>query len=62
MKVLKIGQIFNYDGLLWQIIRSKQDRCLECELFIYCAGGGIDSNGKWKNSKNILQEIDVKDH
>lgn len=54
MKKLKIGQIFNYDGLLWQIIRSKRDRCLECELFIYCVGGRIDSNYArlWKRVSN----------
>ena len=36
MKILKIGQVFNYNGLLWQVVRSKIDGCFECELFEYC--------------------------
>lgn len=37
MKTLKKGQVFNYNGLLWQAVTSRQvDGCLECDLIEYC--------------------------
>lgn len=36
MKKLKPGQVFNYNGLLWQAIKSGQiDGCLKCDLIEY---------------------------
>lgn len=36
MKKLKPGQIFNYNGLLWQAVKSGQvDGCLKCDLIEY---------------------------
>ena len=36
MKKLKPGQVFNYNGLLWQIVVTTGTPCLECDLFKYC--------------------------
>lgn len=44
MKKLKTGQVFNYNGLLWQAVKSGQvDGCLKCDLFEYCIKEGITS-------------------
>lgn len=55
MKKLKPGQVFNYNGLLWQVVKTKRESCLDCELFTYYTGGCIDSecSKKWKFSPCI---------
>lgn len=45
MKALRVGQVFNYKGLLCQVIRSEIDACCECELCGFCA------------EKNILSRV-----
>ena len=42
MKKLRPGQVFNYNGLLWQVVKSGQvNRCVKCELFEYCIEEGV---------------------
>ena len=44
MKELKPGQVFNYNGLLWQAVKSGQvNGCLRCDLLEYCIKEGITS-------------------
>lgn len=42
MKKLRPGQVFNYNGLLWQTVKSGQvDGCLRCDLIEYCIKEGV---------------------